>query len=123
MADETTFGADTVLLQAADLHPLSRLTTLSLSGCACITDSGLEVAQQLPYLARLDVSGCPVISDAGVAALSEARSLVSLKLDDCKRVSPGSLPTSPILHPIPHQSHSAVAATMGLSQACLGFRA
>ena len=108
VADENPIVADTVL-QVAELHPLSRLRTLSLSGCACITDSGLEVAQQLPYLSRLDVSGCPVISDAGLAALTEARSLVSLKLDDCKRVSPRSLPTP----------CSSSDSSTGLSQACV----
>ena len=47
VADENPIVADTVL-QVAELHPLSRLRTLSLSGCACITDSGSKLHSSCP---------------------------------------------------------------------------
>jgi F-box/leucine-rich repeat protein 14 len=69
------------------LGECSQLRTLSLSGCAALTDSCITCLQGCGRLEHLDLSGCMVISGDGIGALAQCRCLRSLDLSRCRRVS------------------------------------
>ena len=82
-------GDKTLRSLARSASPL--LSELALSGCARITDAGVEaVATGLSSLSDLNLAGCPRIGDGALVALGTGkcrRSLRRLNLFKCNKVS------------------------------------